>query len=76
MSYTSDIEFVLNNMDWIDIDYNDIIKTKIQFNYLVDNLNHDNLISDKSASHMYLSMNAKNKKSYIVCGSYKWRIDN
>lgn len=74
MSYTSDMEFVYNYIDCIDIDYTDVIKTKQSFNYLVNNLQADNLISQKSADNMYLSMDKDNKKAMIVCGSYRLKL--
>ena len=73
MSYTSDIEFIINNI-YFDLDFNDVIATKEQFNYLVDNLQTDNLISEKTAQNIYLSMNKKTKHVFICCGSYKERI--
>lgn len=70
MSYKSDIEFIINNI-YFDIDFSDEIATKEQFNYLVDNLNRDNLISDRTSQNIYLSMNKQKKQAYIICGSYK-----
>ena len=74
MSYRDDMEFVMNNI-YFDLDYSNTIKTKEKFNYLVNNLNMDYLISDKSRDNMYLSMNAKTKTSKIICGSYSLKID-
>lgn len=73
MSYTSDIEFIMNNI-YFDLDYTDLPKTHEQFSYLVDNLSRDNLISDKTTQNVYLSMNKKTKNAFICCGSYKVRV--
>lgn len=73
MSYTSDIEFVINNI-YFDLDFSDIIATKEKFIFLIDNLQKDNLISEKTAQNIYLSMNKKTKHAFICCGSYKERI--
>lgn len=73
MSYKTDIETVKNNV-YFDLDFTDIIKTKEQFNYLVDNLQKDDFISEKTAQNIYLSMNKKTKHAFICCGSYKERI--
>lgn len=73
MSYKSDIEFILNNI-YFDIDFSDIPATKEQFIYLVDNLQKDNLITEKTSQNIYLSINRQKKKAYIVCGSYKVKI--
>ena len=73
MSYLSDIEFIMNNI-YFDIDFSDEIATKEHFSYLVDNLNRDNIISDRTSQNIYLSMNKKTKNAFIVCGSYKIRI--
>ena len=73
MSYTSDIEFVINNI-YFDLDFDDIIATKEKFIFLVDNLAKDNLISEKTSQNIYLSMNKKTKNCFICCGSYKTKI--
>lgn len=75
MSYLNDIEFIINNI-YFDFDYSDKIKTKEQFNYLVDNLSLDNLISEKTRQNIYLSMDSKKRKTWIVCGCYKRLIDH
>jgi len=69
MSYKSDIEFIINNI-YFDLDFNDIIATKEKFNYLVDNLQKDNFISEKTAQNIYLGMDKLFKRAYIICGSY------
>ena len=74
MSYTSDMEFVYNYIDCIDIDYTDTTKSKQSFNYLVNNLRANNLISQGSADNMYLSMDKDNKQAMIVCGSYRLKL--
>ena len=74
MSYQSDMEFVYNYIDCIDIDYTDTIKSKQSFNYLVNNLRADNLISQRSADNMYLSMDKENKQAMIVCGCYRLKL--
>lgn len=73
MSYLNDMEFVSNYIDF-DIDFSDDIKTKEAFNYLIDNLTSDNLISEKTRQNIYLSIDKKKHKAHIVCGSYKLRI--
>ena len=73
MSYISDIEFIKNNI-YFDLDFSDRIKTKEQFNILVDNLQKDNEISENTAQNIYLSMDKKTKHAFICCGSYKERI--
>lgn len=77
MSYTSDIEFIINELTALnfDFDFTDEIKTKERFNYMVDNLNRDNLISDKTARNVYLSMKCKRLKASIVCGSYTYNLN-
>ena len=74
MSYTSDINFIKNNI-YFDFDFTDIIKTKENFNYLIDSLQKDSLISEKTRQNVYLSMNKKTKNVFICCGCYKIRID-
>lgn len=73
MSYTSDIKLIINNI-YFDLDFNDVIATKENFNYLIDNLQKDNLISVHTAHNIYLSMDKKTKHAFICCGSYKERI--
>ena len=73
MSYKTDIKTVKNNV-YFDLDFNDTIATKEQFNYLVDSLQKDNFISEKTRQNIYLSMNKKTKHVFICCGSYKERI--
>lgn len=73
MSYLSDMEFITNNI-YFDIDFSDIPRTTELFIYLIDNLQKDNLISEKTRQNIYLSMNKKTKNAFIVCGSYKIRI--
>lgn len=70
MSYKSDIGFIIHNIEF-DLDFNDVIATKEQFNYLVNNLQLDDLISEKTAYNVYLSMDKLFKRAYIICGSYK-----
>lgn len=51
----------------------DKIKLKTEFNMFVDNLQKDNVISEKTAQNVYLS---RNKKSMIMmyCLSYSMQI--
>ena len=74
MSYKSDIEFIINNI-YFDLDFNDVIATKEKFNYLVDNLQKDNLISEKTAQNIYLSMDKIFKRAYILCGTYSINLN-
>lgn len=74
MSYISDIEFITNNI-YFDFDFTDTIKTKELFNYLIDDLQKDNLISEKTRQNIYLVMNKKTKNAFIYCGSYKIKVN-
>ena len=51
----------------------DKIKLKAEFNMLVDSLQKDNVISEKTAQNVYLS---RNKKGMIImnCLSYSMQI--
>lgn len=75
MSYKKDIETILNidNIKFY-INFLDISASKMSFYCLIDNLQKDNLISEKTSKNIYLSMNKKTKNAFIVCGSYKKRI--
>lgn len=73
MSYKTDIKTVKNNI-YFDLDFTDIIKTKETFNLMVDSLQKDDFISEKTRQNIYLSMNKKTKSAFICCGSYKERI--
>ena len=76
MSYTSDIEFITNNINFdFDFDFTDTIKTKENFNFLIDSLQKDNLISEKTRQNIYLVMNKKTKNAFICCGSYKIKVN-
>lgn len=77
MSYTSDIEFIINELEALnfDFDFTDVIKTKENFDYIIDNLNRDNLISDKTARNIYLVIRHKCPRASIVCGSYTYNLN-
>lgn len=73
MSYLNDIEFILNELENLsfNFDYSDKVKTKTEFNYIINNLQQDNFISEKTCQNIYLSDDLK----YICCGSYKVKIN-
>lgn len=51
----------------------DKIKLKTEFNMLVDSLQRDNVISEKTAQNVYLSRNKKGMVT-MYCLSYSMRI--
>lgn len=76
MSYKNDMEFIINQLDDFYFDFTDPIRTKENFNYIIDNLNRNNLISDKTAQNIYLSIGYKRPRVSIVCGSYTQNLNN
>ena len=71
MSYKTDIEKV---KPLVVLDFSDEVKTKCMFNDLVDYMNKDREISDKTRDNIYLTLDKSVQRAYIVCGSYKVRL--
>lgn len=71
MSYKTDIEKV---KPLVVLDFSDEVKTKCMFNDLVDYMNKDREISDKTRDNIYLTLDKNVQRAYIVCGSYKVRL--
>lgn len=73
MTTKQDLYLLANCTDFTN--YSDIIGTKFNFTCLVDVLNKDKQISDRTAQNVYLHIDTKHRKTYIICGSYKIRIE-
>lgn len=78
MSIKNDLQIIKQgfNMDGYNLKElykDDKIKLKTEFNMFVDNLQKDNVISEKTAQNVYLS---RNKKGMIMmyCLSYSMQI--
>lgn len=71
MSYKADIQKI---KDYVVLDFTDEVKTRCMFNDLVDYMNKDREITDKTRENIYLTLDKKLQRAYINCGSYKVRI--
>ena len=73
MTIKNDLYLLANYTDFTN--YSDILYSKYNFECVKDSLLKDGQISEKTFNNAYLHIDKKHRKTYIICNSYKLRIE-